>query len=94
MTKAQFIQALLEAYEGVSNNTPALTQAQAQSQLATAIGTAIDTYNASTGETPRVNSIKTQLFALVNEMKKQNIAIGTNLNATILNNLLENINDI
>ncbi len=94
MTKPQFIQALLNAYASVSNNDPALTQAQAQTQLATAVGNAIDTYNASTGETPRVNSIKTQLLAMVAEMKRQHIAIGTNLNDTVLDNLLENINDI
>jgi len=94
MTKPQFIQAILDAFAGVSNNDPALTQAQAQSQLATALGNAFDTYNATTGQTPRVNSIKTQLLAIVNEMKRQHIAIGTNLSDAVLDNLIENINDI
>ncbi len=94
MNKTQFIQAILTAQSAISNQVPALTQVQAQTQFATAVGNAIDTYMNSTGESTRVNSMKTQMLALINEMQKQSIAIGTNLNSAVLENILENVNDI
>lgn len=94
LTKPQFIQAILDAQADISNTNPPLSQADAQSQFATAIGNAVDGYIQGVGDGTRIDSMKTQLLALVAEMQRQNITIGTNLNAAVLTNVLEGIGDV
>ncbi len=85
---------LVAAQTAVSNQNPPLTQAAAQSTFATQAANAIDEYVEAVGDSTRINSMKTQLLALVSELVKLQVVQGTNLDPGVLTNLTENINDI
>lgn len=96
MTQAQLKTKLKEAYDVVSND-PVLTPDQARDKLALYISAAVDQFvsdNVASDITGEVQNLRDGCVALVKELQKQRIDIGTNLDPTKLSEIISALESV